>query len=219
MNRRTASVAVAFAATATVLLTACGGGGDGSPKDNDKIAGADTGDAKTSAAPSTSASGSTARPKITLPSDVTNTFESWKTGDATKDAVLTDASQRIDALDYAITKGNADEPVLGFYYKGDALVGAAQWVKGFVDAKKSMTGATRYFDPKVDVYSKDKATLTYCSFEGEAYLKDRKSGKAEITPVTSKSYLLYSTRLEKSPKGVWQTAVLHSERGNSACTS
>lgn len=147
-----------------------------------------------------------------------HTFESWKTGDATKDAVLTDASQRINALDYAIAQGNADEPVLGFYYKGDALVGAAQWVKGFVDAKKSMTGETRYFDPKVDVYSKGRATLTYCSFEGKAYLKDRKTGKAEITPVTSKSYLLYTTRLEKSAKGVWQTAVLHSERGNSACT-
>ncbi|MGW7409600.1 hypothetical protein ACWGI9_38910 [Streptomyces sp. NPDC054833] len=218
MKRRSLPVALALVASATLLLTACGGNDDSS-KGNDKIAGADTGDTKTSAAPSTNASGSAARPKVALPSDVTNTFESWKTGDATKDAVLTDASQRINALDYAITQGNADEPVLGFYYKGDALVGAAQWVKGFVDAKKSMTGATRYFDPRVDVYSKSKATLTYCSFEGKAYLKDRKTGKAEITPVTSKSYLLYTTRLEKSAKGVWQTAVLHSERGNATCTS
>ncbi|MEU6555651.1 hypothetical protein ABZ915_36195 [Streptomyces sp. NPDC046915] len=218
MKRRSLPVAVALAATAAVLLTACGGNDDSS-KGNDKIAGTDTGGKKTSAAPSASPSGSATRPKVTLPGDVSNTFESWKTGDATKDAVLADASQRINALDYAITQGNADEPVLGFYYKGDALVGAAQWVKGFADAKKSMTGATRYFDPKVDVYAKGKATLTYCSFEGKAYLKDRKTGKAEITPVTSKSYLLYTTRLEQSAKGVWQTAVLHSVRGNSACTS
>jgi hypothetical protein len=36
--------------------------------------------------------------------------------------------------------------------------------------------------------------------------------------VTDRSYLLYSTRLEKNAKGVWQTAVLNSERGNKACT-
>jgi hypothetical protein len=217
VKRRSLPVAAALAATTALLLTACGSGDDSS-KDNDKIAGADTGDTKTSASPSTSATDSAQRPKATLPSDVTNVFESWKTGDATKDAVLADASRRIDALDYAITQGDADESVLGFYYKGDALVGASQWVKEFVDAKKSMTGETRYFKPSVDVYAKGKATLTYCSFEGKAYVKDKKTGKADKTPVTNKSYLLYSTRLEKSDKGVWQTAVLNSERGNTTCT-
>jgi hypothetical protein len=217
VKRRSLPVAAALAATAALLLTACGGGDDKS-SDNDKIAGADTGDPKTSASPSVSASDSAQRPKVTLPGDVTNVFESWKTGDATKDAVLADASRRIDALDYAITQGNADEPVLAFYYTGDALVGASQWVKEFEDAKKSMTGETRYFKPSVDVYAKGKATLTYCSFEGKAYVKDRKTGKADKTPVTDKSYLLYSTRLEKSDKGVWQTAVLNSERGNGTCT-
>ncbi|WP_406332137.1 hypothetical protein [Streptomyces sp. NBC_00203] len=217
MKRRSLPVAAAFAATAALLLTACGGGGDSS-KDSDKIAGADDGGTKTSASPSASAADSAQRPKVTLPGDVTNVFESWKTGDATKDAVLADVSRRIDALDYAITQGNADDSVLGFYYKGDALVGASQWVKEFVDAKKSMTGETRFFKPRVDVYAKGKATLSYCSFEGKAYVKDRKTGTADKTPVTNKSYLLYSTRLEKSDKGVWQTAVLNSERGNSACT-
>lgn len=216
VKRRSLPVAVAFAATTALLLTACGGGGD-SPKGNDKIAGADSRDPATSAPPSASSAGTAQHPKITLPSDVTNVFENWKTGDATKDAVLADASRRIDALDYAITTGNADDPVLGFYYKSDALVGASQWVKEFTDAKKSMTGDTRYFKPRVNVYKKDKATLSYCSFEGKAFVKDRKTGKADKTPVTSKSYLLYVTRLEKSDKGVWQTAVLNSERGNSSC--
>ncbi|MFB7496964.1 hypothetical protein ACFC09_20160 [Streptomyces sp. NPDC056161] len=217
MKRRTLPVAVAISATTVLVLTACGGS-DSVAKGSDKIAGADTGDTRTSATPSASASGSAERPQVTLPSDVSNVFENWKTGDATKDVVLADTSRRINALDYAITQSNADDPVLGVYYKGDALVGASQWVKQFVDAKQSMTGETRYFNPKVDVYATGMATLTYCSFEGKAYVKDKKTGKAQITPVTNKSYLLYSTRLEKSTKGVWQTAVLHSERGNSACT-
>jgi hypothetical protein len=217
VKRRPLPVAAALAATAALLLTACGSEDD-SPKANDKIAGADTGDTKTSASPSASSADSAQRPKITLPSDVTNVFESWKTGDSTKDAVLADASRRIDALTYAITEGDADEPALGFYYKGDALVGASQWVKEFVDAKKSMTGETRYFKPAVDMYGKGKATLTYCSFEGKAFVKDLKTGKPDKTPVTDKSYLLYTTRLEESAQGVWQTATLTSERGNAACT-
>ncbi|MEU0783728.1 hypothetical protein ABZ341_19395 [Streptomyces sp. NPDC006173] len=217
MKRRSLPVAAAFAATTALLLTACGSGDD-SPKGNDKIAGAGSGSSTTSASPTASPEGSAQHPKVTLPGDLTNDFDDWKTGDAAKDAVLADASRRIDALDYAITQGDADEPVLGFYYKGDALVGASQWVKGFVEAKKSMTGDTRYFRPRLNVYAKDKATLSYCSFEGKAFAKDLKTGKADKTPVTDKSYLLYVTRLEKSDKGVWQTAVLNSERANSACT-
>ncbi|MBW8736125.1 MAG: hypothetical protein JF621_02950 [Streptomyces turgidiscabies] len=217
MKRRSLPVAAALAATAALLLTACGSG-DEKSSDNDKIAGADVGDTKASASPTAAATGSAQRPKVALPSDVTDVFEGWKTGDAAEDEVLADASRRIDALAYAITQGNADEPVLAFYYKGDALVGASQWVKEFVDAKKSMTGETRYFKPSVDVYAEGKATLTYCSFEGKAFVKDKKTGEAAKTPVTDKSYLLYSTRLEKSDKGVWQTAVLNSERANATCT-
>ncbi|GAA2560554.1 MULTISPECIES: hypothetical protein [Streptomyces] len=217
MKRRSLPVAAAFAATAALLLTACGGD-DSSSKTSDEIAGADTGTTGKSPSPAATATASVQRPEVKLPEDVTNTFDSWKTGDATKDAVLADASRRIDALAYAITRGDPDEPVLGFYYKDDALLGAADWVQEFVKAKKSMTGETRYFKPNVNVYEEDKATLTYCSFEGEAFVKDRKTGKAEKTPVTDNSYLLYSTRLEKSDKGVWQTAALNSERGNDACT-
>ncbi|GGW31720.1 hypothetical protein [Streptomyces griseoloalbus] len=217
MKRRSLPVAVALATTAALLLTACGGE-DGNSKGDDAIAGADTDGTKTSASPTATATDSVQRPEVKLPEDVTNTFDDWKAGDATKDAVLADASHRINALAYTITQGDPDEPVLGFYYKGDALLGAADWVQEFVKAKKSMTGETRYFKPNVDVYEEDKATLTYCSFEGEAFVKDRKTGEARKTPVTDNSYLLYSTRLEKNDKGVWQTAVLNSERGNDSCT-
>ncbi|MGC2997961.1 hypothetical protein ACPF8X_06085 [Streptomyces sp. G35A] len=197
-------------------MTGCGGE-NGNSKANDEIAGADTDGAGNSASPTDAVTDSAQRPEVRLPDDVTNTFDGWKTGDATKDAVLADTSRRIDALAHAITQGDPDAPVLSFYYKDDALLGAADWVQEFVKAEKSMTGETRYFKPDVNVYESDKATLTYCSFEGEAFVKDKKTGKAEKTPATDNSYLLYSTRLEKNDKGVWQTAVLNSERGNDSC--
>ncbi|MEU3900169.1 hypothetical protein [Streptomyces sp. NPDC045251] len=217
MKRRSLPVTAALATAAALLLTACGSS-DGNAKSDEEIAGAYTGDTKQSTSPTSQATDTAQRPKITLPNDVTNVFEDFKSGDATEGAILTDTSRRIDALTYAITQANPDESALGFYYKEDALLGAADWVQEFVKAKKSMTGETRYFKPSVDVYAKGKATLTYCAFEGKAFVKDRKTGKAETTPVTDDSYLLYSTRLEKSDKGVWQTAVLISERGNEQCT-
>ncbi|WP_434594689.1 hypothetical protein [Streptomyces sp. A5-4] len=217
MNRRTLPAAVVFAAATALLLTACGGG-DEEPKDKGKIAGAETGDAQKKESPSASAKSDAGRPEVKLPDDIKAVFQNWKTGDPKSDAVLADAAHRIDATNYAIAQGDADEPTLGFYYKGDALIGAAQWVKEFKDAGKSMTGTTRFFDPDVKVQSEDLATLTYCSFEGEAYVKDRKTGKAKKTPVTDKSYSLFSTRLEKTAKGVWQTSALDSQRGNDACT-
>ncbi|MEU6737142.1 hypothetical protein ABZ929_28755 [Streptomyces physcomitrii] len=218
MKRRTLPAVAAFASAAALLLSACGSD-DESPKEKDPIAGAETGEpgGKQSSSPSSGSADNAKRPTFTLPKDVENNYAGWKAGEATKDAVLTDASRRIDATSYAITQSDADDPVLGFYYKGDALVEAAQWVKQFVDTKKSMTGETRFFNPKVDVYSPGKATLTYCAFEGKAYVKDIKTGKPDKTPVTEKSYLLYSTRLEKSETGVWKTSVLNSERGNKSC--
>ncbi|WP_432081108.1 hypothetical protein [Streptomyces sp. WAC 04229] len=84
---------------------------------------------------------------------------------------------------------------------------------GFVKAKKSMTGEARYFHPSVDTYAKGKATRTNCPFEGKAFVKGRKTGKAKMTPDTDDACLLFSTRMEETEKGVWQTAVLNSERG------
>ena len=96
MKRRSLPVAAALVASAALLLTACGGDDSGS-KDNDKIAGADTG-SETSASPTASASASAAsvdRPKIELPSDLAYTFTPEQTGDAVKDAVLEDNAEMI----------------------------------------------------------------------------------------------------------------------------
>ena len=215
MNRRPLLVVAALTSAVALSLSACSS--DSKDKGSDKIAGAGGGKAKQSASPSVKPSDSAQRPAVTLPGDVKDKFESWQTGDTAKDAVLADASRRIDATNFAITEGNADEPALGFYYKGDALVGAAQWVKGFQDEGTSITGTIRYYKPVLKIYAKDKATLTYCSFEGYAFAKDRKTNRVKKTPIDKDSYIFYSTRMEKNSKGVWQTAVLNSETGYSGC--
>ncbi|MFI6091371.1 hypothetical protein [Streptomyces sp. NPDC051218] len=221
MKRRTLPVAAALAATAALLLTACGGGDDEKSSDNDKINGADQGsEKKESGSPSASeGSGSAAkRPEMTLPKDVTETFANWKTGDSTKDAVLADAGRAQTAVTFAITQGNADEPALGFYQDGDALVGSAQWVKAIVDSGSTYYGKVRYFAPKLSVIDKDTASLVYCSDESKAFNKNRKTGKVTKTPASDNSYVTYSTRLNKNAQGIWQTTKLQSKRGDKTCT-
>ncbi|MFI6490612.1 hypothetical protein [Streptomyces sp. NPDC050564] len=216
--RRSLPVAAAFAATAALLLTACGSGDDNKTKDGDKIAGADTGDAKSSASPGASASDDIKRPDITLPSDVKDDFENWKTGDTAKDAVLADAARAQTATNYAIIKGNPDEPALAFYRQGDALVSGAQWVKSFVDAGITYVGTVRYFDANVTLYGKASAGVTFCTDESKAFNKNRKTKKVDRTPADNDSYVYYNTHLKKSRDGVWQTTQLVSDRGNKKCT-
>ncbi|MER5598526.1 hypothetical protein [Streptomyces sp. NPDC002265] len=214
MNRRSLPVAVALAATAAVLLTACGSGTDSS-KDSDKIAGADqstTGSA--SAAPAADSD----RPDLTLPSDITETFEGWKTGVADKDAILADAGHAQTAVTHAVVKGDPQDTGLRFYQTNTALTGSQDWVKSIVDSGSTFTGTVRYYAPKISVFDKASAAVTYCSDESKAFNKDRKTKKVDRTPASNDSYVLYSTRLEKNAQGVWQTTKLESERGNKACT-
>ncbi|MFE9608321.1 hypothetical protein [Streptomyces sp. NPDC006012] len=196
------------------MLTGCGGGGSGTG--GGKIAGADTGSSKTSAAPSADAAAG--RPKITLPNDLQDAFEGWKTGDATENAVLADVAQRIDATNYAITQGNAEQPELGFYYSGTALADAKDWVQSIAKDGYSITGTNRYYDAKIEVFDSTSAGVVYCEDQSRAYAKDRKSGKVHKTAVTDQSYVLYSTRVQKNKQGVWQATKLTSQRGHKSCT-
>ncbi|MFD9462596.1 hypothetical protein [Streptomyces sp. NPDC060027] len=216
MNRRSLPVAAAFAATTALLLTACGSGGD-SPKDNDKIAGADQNETG-SASPSTSASDTVTRPDLTLPGDIKETFQGWKTGDATKDTILADAGHAQTAVTYAVVKGDPKSEALSFYQAGSALPGSQDWVNTIVDSGSTFTGAVRYFSPKLEVFGKQSAGLSYCADESKAFNKNRKTQKVDRTPANDDSYVLYSTRLEKNDKGIWQTSKLVSERGNKICT-
>ncbi|MFE7974661.1 hypothetical protein [Streptomyces shenzhenensis] len=214
MKRRPLPIAAALAAAAAFLLTACGSSDDA--KDNDKIAGADG--KSSSASTSPSASGSADRPKITLPDDLKDTFEGWKTGDATENAVLADVAQRVDATNYAITQGDVDLPALSFYYSGTALADAKDWVQSIAKDGYSITGTNRYYNAKIEVFNSASAGVVYCEDQGKAYAKDRKTNKVHKTEVTNNSYVLYSTRVEKNEQGVWQTTKLTSQRGHKSCT-
>jgi hypothetical protein len=208
--------AAALTAIAALLLAGCG---TDSSTGNDKITGADEGNANATSSPSGSASRGAKRPKITLPSDVENVFENWKTGDATKDALLADVKERINATDAAIVAADPGSEALKFYYKGDALAGAAEWVQGYVDDGESITGTVRFYNPDLLMVDKDTAALAYCADETKAFDKDRKNDKAEKDPLSKDSYVAYNTRVQKTKQGVWQTTSLLSDRGNAKCAS
>ncbi|MFF3845405.1 hypothetical protein [Streptomyces sp. NPDC002328] len=154
---------------------------------------------------------------MTLPSDVTETFEGWKTGDATKDAVLADAGQAQTAVTFSVTKGEPESSALSFYQTGSALAGSQDWVKEIVDAGSTYSGSVRYYAPDISVFDAKSAGVSYCADESKAFNKNRKTNKVDKVPVTNDSYVLYSTRLEKNADGVWQTTKLESERGNQKC--
>ncbi|XKK58867.1 hypothetical protein HFP71_22115 [Streptomyces sp. ARC32] len=163
MNRRPTLLAAALTAVAALSLSACGGGDD-SPEGSDKIAGADTGaDSSTSASPGTGAPDTADRPDITLPEDMKNVFEGWKTGDATKDAPLEEAKRALGSVDDAIARGDTKSKALGFYYQGDALISEVKWVQAWLDSSITWTGTIRYFDPQVTLRDEDTAVVIYCA--------------------------------------------------------
>ena len=215
MKRRTLPAA-ALAATAALLLTACGGEDD-KAGDNDKIAGAGTGNQTISASPSASASGPNDRPKITFPRDVENEFESWTTGDPTEDAVLSDVVETVNAVDDAILRGDANSATVAYFRQGKALVSAQQWIQAWLDEDLTWTGVTRYFAPNVKVADEDTAAVTYCADESQAHNKNRKTGKVDKSPSDESPYVTYSTQLRKNSKGVWQTTEVLSKRGDKTC--
>ncbi|MGW3494262.1 hypothetical protein [Streptomyces sp. NPDC001020] len=216
MKRHTMPVAVALAATTTLLLSACGSS-DGSSKDADKISGVDAGGNKSSPPPSASASGPTDRPEIKFPDGVENRFENWKTGDPTKDAVLSDVTQTVNAVDDAILKGDTNSATVAYYRQGKALVSAQKWIQAWLDAGLSWTGTTRYFAPNIKFADKETAAVVYCADESKAYNKDRKTGKVDKSPSGESPFVTYSTQLKKNSNGVWQTTDVMSKRGDKTC--
>ncbi|MGA5893813.1 hypothetical protein [Streptomyces venetus] len=216
MKRRPLPAVAVLATTAALLLTACGSGNDGS-KSDDTTAGAGAGDSATSASPSSSASGPAGRPEITFPEGVENRFEGWKTGDPTKDAVLSDVKQTVNAVDDAILRGDTNSATLAYYRQGKALVSAQKWVQAWLDEDLTWTGATRYFNPDVKVAESDTAAVVYCADESEAHNKNRKTGAVDKSPSDESPYVTYSTQLKKNSNGVWQTTEVLSKRGDKTC--
>ncbi|MFJ3761164.1 hypothetical protein [Streptomyces sp. NPDC090080] len=216
-SRRLLTTATA-GVTAALLLAGCGGGDGDKSDSNGKIAGADTG-GSASASPSASASAaeSGGRPKITLPSDMTLTFEGGQTGDPVKDAVLADGAERARAEDAAITGTDPKGEGLAYYNTGKALEATLSWVAQFKKADVTITGVVRYYDRKVTLRSKTSAILTFCGDESKGFSKNKKTHKVNKTPVNKDSYVSYNTRLDKNSDGVWQTSQIISTRGAAQC--
>ncbi|MFJ9158617.1 hypothetical protein ACIRPS_17660 [Streptomyces griseoviridis] len=204
--------------TVTALcLSACGNDNDDKVGDsNGKIAGAQT-DKETSASPETSPSAVSGRPKIELPSDVKRVFEGGKTGDTVKDAVLADSADRMGAIDAAITGTDPKGEALAYYNTGKALESALSWVAQWKKANATLTGETRYYDREVTLKGKTSAVVIFCADESKGFSKDKTTGKVAKTPVTKNSYVLYNTRLDKNPDGVWQTSQVIATRGAAQC--
>ncbi|MGC0205967.1 hypothetical protein [Streptomyces levis] len=217
MNRRpTLLAALTLTAAAALTLSACGSDDSSKAKANDKIAGADSGD-EASPSATASASGAGGRPEIELPSDVTYKFEWKKTGDAGKDAVLSDAEQRIKAVDMAIARQDPLDKAYRFYSDGTAAAGSQKYIQEFVDHKARTTGLTRYYNETVTIKDDGTAALVYCEDQSKAFNKFLKTGKTDVTPVTKDSYVVYAGTLRKNDKGVWVTERLISQRGSAKC--
>jgi len=218
VNRRpTLLAAIALTAAAALSLSACGSDDSSKDnKDNDKIAGADTGGEK-SASPSPSSEDVAGRPKIELPSDLTHTFTPEGSSDAVKNEVLKDNAELVRALDAAIVAQNPRLPALEFYTEGEGAVSAERWVKAFSDAGWTITGSVRYFDRQVTVNSKNTASLSYCADESKAFSKVIKTEEIKKTKVTKKSYVAYGAQVEKNNEGVWELMKISSTRGADRC--
>ncbi|WP_181786482.1 hypothetical protein [Streptomyces phytophilus] len=215
-RRRTAPAALAALAATSLLLTACGSDDEGGG-DDEKIKGA--GDASSTPPSPKESEPEANRPELTLPSYAKLTFEDATTGDATKDAVLSDSEQRFIALYDAILKADTRSSALSFYTSGEALAMSQDFVKDWVDADDKWAGAIRVFDRKVTMKEDGTAAVVFCADESDAVItKDPANEKDLPTGSGSKNaYVLYNTLLEKSADGVWQTTKGLSDRGAAQC--
>ncbi|WP_328537300.1 hypothetical protein [Streptomyces sp. NBC_00344] len=214
MARCAPITAATLTACAALLLTACGGNDNSS---SDKIKGA--GDASKSPSASVSTSPDTARPKITIPNSFQLIFQGWTSGDPDEQAVLNDGKEQVRAGYAAITANNPDAGYLTFYDTASGLSQDRKWIRTYTDKNLTVIGKAPVFDAKADLLgsNRTRATLSYCMDESKASSKNRKTGKTEGNPPGTDPEVFYTSTLQKSAKGVWQTVSVESKRGG--CSS
>jgi hypothetical protein len=207
VTRAALPVCAALAASAALLLTACGGGGSDSA---DKARPSDTGTPSataTSASPSATASDGVNRPSTALPKDLTMTFDWRTTGNVTKDAVLHDGRQYVQAFNRAAALNSLKDPAYQFYSRDQALTYARGQITDNIKEGWAPTGLDRYDSAKVAVVSDTSATLTFCEDQSKNYSKELKTGKVLLTTPSIGDYYRYNLLLFKDPtNGVWQTS-------------
>ncbi|MEU1318083.1 hypothetical protein [Streptomyces tibetensis] len=159
---------------AALLLTACSGGDD-SASDDIKGAG------NSSPSPTASTPG-VKRPVIKLPSSFQLTFENWTSSDPAEQAVLNDGKIQLRAGYEAIIDNDPDSKDRAFYDTKNGFLQSKQWIRTYTDKNLTVIGTLPVFDPKVTL-AKDKAaaSLSYCTDEGKASTRNRKTGRSRAT--------------------------------------
>ncbi|MCX4723551.1 hypothetical protein [Streptomyces sp. NBC_01306] len=213
MNRsRALPAAVSFAAAAALLLTGCGGGDKGSG--NDKIAGADGGGAKKTAAPSKPAPSKAPgidRPVMKFPSDVSLVFDKASLPNADQAAALGDAENFVRAVIYGVTKHDVDNSAYKFYseFQSPAQQYAKEQIQKNIDAGLTATGVSRYTGAKVQMVKGTKsAVVTFCSNDSKFYSKEIKSAKVHKTEESLSDYAFWQVGMMPSTatKGLWRAS-------------
>ncbi|GAA2310464.1 hypothetical protein GCM10010234_63330 [Streptomyces hawaiiensis] len=144
-------------------------------------------------------------------------FERQQTGDAVKDAILSDNEQAVSTVWQAVAYGDPKKSGMGFYYTGAALRGVHHYAKDNNARQTSWAGTLRYFDRKVTVFDKTSGALTYCVDESRANVKDLKTKKVKVVATSPDSYVYYNAGVKKDERGVWQIWSLHEDRGSKKC--
>ncbi|WP_419995711.1 hypothetical protein [Streptomyces boninensis] len=200
--------AAATTAIATLVLTGCGTGDSGQA--DDKIEGAKSSPAKTTAPPSTAPG----EPEIKLPSSMKLVFESWKSDDPKEQAVLDSGAQAERATYEALTQNpaNPDSKFVAIYHmKGTGAWSDVQkYIGGFKKAGATVKGTTRYLPPKVAVKG-NRASIVFCADESKVASLERQSGKV-LSAAKPNSYTRYSEGLQRNDN-VWQVVSVASKEG------
>ncbi|MFC8661601.1 hypothetical protein [Streptomyces sp. NPDC057199] len=222
MKRRSLPVAAALAATAALLLTACGSGDDKS-SDNDKIAGADTGDAKKSASPNASAEEDAIdRPKMTFPSDFEMVFDRTEPSDTKEAAALNDAENFVRAINHGIVQQNAEDAAYKFYSdaQGNAQTYAKKQIQQYIDGGWTVTGTQRYSGAKVALASGgNRASVSFCDDDSKFYGREIKSKKVLKTKPSDKDYYFFEIVMttSKESKGLWTAEAVEVQKEATQC--
>ncbi|MEV6013034.1 hypothetical protein AB0M29_40510 [Streptomyces sp. NPDC051976] len=146
-------------------------------------------------------------------------FEWPRTGDATKDAVLSDGEQYMRALKRASAEESLRDPAYQFYSRDDALTYAHDQIEANIDGGYAPTGDDRYYAAKVSVARAGSATLSFCRDESKVFSKKVKTGKVLRTAPTKDSFVSYHLLLVKdaASHGVWQSSQITVIVGAAQC--
>lgn len=147
------------------------------------------------------------------------TFDWPRTGDATKDAVLSDGEQYVRALKRASALEDLKDPAYQFYSRNAALTYAHDQIKANADGGWAPTGQDHYYDAKVKVVRSGSATLSSCRDQSKVFSKNVKTGKINRTAPSANSFLLYNLLLvnDSGSNGVWQASQITVIEGAAQC--